>query len=80
VVDTPTDIAIERLMTYRGFSADDANARIASQVSREKRLEKADFVIDNSGDLDALDAEVSRCWQWMTETHTETQTKAEQEI
>jgi dephospho-CoA kinase len=66
VVDTPTEIAIARLVAHRGFSVDDANARIASQVSRQERLDKADFVIDNSGDLAALDAEVARCWQRMT--------------
>ena len=27
----------------------------------------ADFVIDNSGDFEALDAAVFRCWQWMTD-------------
>lgn len=73
VVDTPTELAIERLVAHRGFTTDDTNARIASQVSREARLEKADFVIDNGGDLAALDAEVARCWQWMTDIQTKTQ-------
>ena len=29
------------------------------------RLEKADFVIDNSGDLDDLRAQVERAWTWI---------------
>lgn len=69
VVDTPTDLAIERLVQFRGFSPADAEARISSQVSRETRLAKADFVIDNSQDLAALDAETARCWQWMLDVH-----------
>ncbi len=69
VVDTPTDLAIDRLVTFRGFSVADAKARIASQVSREERMAKADFVIANSGSIDDLDLEVARCWQWMTVTH-----------
>ncbi|MGZ0178556.1 MAG: dephospho-CoA kinase [Acidimicrobiales bacterium] len=69
VVDTPTDVAIERLTTLRGFSTKDANARISSQVSRETRLAKADFVVDNSASLAALDDEIARCWQWMGELH-----------
>lgn len=69
VVDTPVEIAVERLVEHRGFSVEDANARIASQVSREERREKADFLVDNSGSLDDLQAEVDRCWQWMTEIH-----------
>lgn len=67
VVDLPVELAIERLVAHRGFSEDDARARIASQVSRETRLEKADFVVDNSGTLADLDAEVDRCWAWITE-------------
>jgi dephospho-CoA kinase len=67
VVDTPTEVAIERLTSFRGFSTEDANARISSQVSRDTRLAKADFVIDNSGDLADLDAEITRCWNWMSE-------------
>lgn len=67
VVDVPTELAIERLVTHRGFELHDAQARIANQTSREKRLERADFVIDNSGTLEDLDAEVARCWQWMVE-------------
>lgn len=66
VVDLPTDLAVQRLIAHRGFDEADARARIANQVTREERLEIADFVIDNSGTLADLDAEVDRCWQWMT--------------
>jgi len=65
VVDVPTELAVERLMEFRGFAEDDARARIASQVSREERTKMADFVVDNSGTLDDLDAEVERCWAWI---------------
>ncbi len=65
VIDCPTDVAVHRLMSLRGFSEADARARIASQASREDRLALADFVIDNGGDLDALDAEVDRCRAWI---------------
>jgi dephospho-CoA kinase len=65
VVDVPADVAVGRLIRFRGFDEADARARIASQISRDKRLEMADFVIDNSGSLQQLDAEVARCWAWM---------------
>lgn len=65
VVDIPVELAIERLIRFRGFDEADARARVASQASRAERLEMADFVVDNSGDLDDLDLEVSRCWSWM---------------
>lgn len=67
VVDVPVDLAIERLVTYRGFSEDDARARMANQISRDERNAQADFVIDNSGDLAHLDGEVQRCWAFMQE-------------
>lgn len=65
VVDCPPEIAIERLVTHRGFDRDDAQARMAAQSSREDRLGLADFVVDNSGDLTQLDAEIDRCWSWL---------------
>ncbi|WP_420435472.1 dephospho-CoA kinase [Candidatus Poriferisodalis sp.] len=64
VVDTPTDIAVERLVTSRGFSVDDARARIAAQLSREERLAIADWVIDNSGGLDELEAAIGAAFRW----------------
>lgn len=71
VVDTPQEVAVERLMAYRNFTRDDALARIAAQATREQRLEMADFVIDNSGDMAHLDAEVERFWAWL-ETQPQT--------
>ncbi|MGF1599963.1 MAG: dephospho-CoA kinase [Acidimicrobiales bacterium] len=65
VVDCPTELAIERLMAFRSFTRADAEARIAAQASREDRLAIADLVVDNSGDLAALEAEVERCWDWL---------------
>ena len=65
VVDVPVELAIERLVQLRGYDEADARARIASQLGRDERLKEADFVIDNSGSLEELDAEVDRCWHWM---------------
>jgi len=62
VVDAPTDLALERLVTHRGMTREDARARIESQPDRQTRLEGADLVVDNSGDLDHLRAEVDRVW------------------
>lgn len=65
VVDVDPAVAVERLVEHRGFRADDAWARIARQVSREDRLAKADLVVDNSGTLADLEAEVDRAWAWI---------------
>ncbi len=66
VVDCPEDIAVQRLVCNRGFTESDARARMKHQASREARLARASFVIDNSGSVADLDAEVARCWTWLT--------------
>jgi dephospho-CoA kinase len=65
VVDCPTEIATERLVTYRGFDRADVEARMSKQATRSERLAIADFVIDNGGDEAHLDNEVERCWAWL---------------
>lgn len=65
VVDVDPEVAVARLIEFRGFAEADARARIASQMSREERRAKADFVIDNSGDLDSLREQVERAWEWI---------------
>jgi len=65
VVDVPVEVQVQRLVRYRGFDEDDARARIARQSTREQRLEGADFVVDNSGDLDALAPQIDRLWDWL---------------
>lgn len=65
VVDVPVDVAVRRLVEQRGMDEADARARIAAQATREERLARADFVIDNRGSLDDLAGEVDRCWAWL---------------
>lgn len=64
VVDTPEDVAVERLVAHRGFDPEDARKRIGSQVSRERRLALADFVVDNGAGLDALPDQIERALEW----------------
>lgn len=64
VVDVPVDLAVERLVQFRSMTEADARARIEKQASREKRLEIADQVIDNSGDMASLKKRVNDVWQW----------------
>ena len=65
VVDAPEDVAVARLVAQRGFTEEDARARIAAQISRQERRELADLVLDNSGDRDALESEIDRAWKWL---------------
>lgn len=61
VVDIPSDLAVVRAVD-RGMDETDVRKRIDSQISREKRMESATFVVDNSGGLDELDRRVAELW------------------
>ncbi len=65
VVDLDPEVAIARLIEFRGFSEQDARNRIAKQASRSERLARADFVIDNHGQPHELDDQIALAWQWI---------------
>jgi len=60
VVDVPEQTQIRRLMARDEMSRAQAEAALAAQASREQRLARADEVIDNTGSLADLAAEVDR--------------------
>jgi len=64
VVNCPEEVAIARAVA-RGLPEDDVRRRVAAQASRDERLSKADFVIDNSGPPEALDAQIDKAWAWI---------------
>jgi dephospho-CoA kinase len=49
VVDAPHEVQVQRMTADRGWTTEDAESRIASQVSREDRLAVATHVIENTG-------------------------------
>lgn len=58
VVDCEPGTQICRVMARSGLSRDEVLSIIASQVSRQERLRKADDVIHNDNGLEALEAQV----------------------
>ena len=66
VVDLDPQTAIERIVSQRNMSIDDAKARVSAQSTREERLAIADHVVDNSGDRDDLAIQVDVAWSWIT--------------
>lgn len=65
VVDTPEELAIERVVAARGMERVEVEARMAAQATRDDRRGVASFIVDNSGDLEDLEVEVQRLWEWM---------------
>lgn len=62
VVDIPYELAVERVVEYRGMDESDARNRINSQISRRERLAQATHVVDNSGTFDSLASQVDELW------------------
>jgi dephospho-CoA kinase len=62
LVDAPQDARLERLMRDRRLNRAEAMAMIAAQMPSELKRERADYVVDNSGSLDAVEARVNEVW------------------
>ncbi len=62
VVDAPEHAQLERLIRHRQMSQEQAEARMAAQVTRDQRLAIADMVVDNSSSLAELDRQVGDLW------------------
>lgn len=58
VVDCPEDIQVERVVSRSGLEACQVRAIMAVQAQRADRLAAADDVVDNSGDLSNLRAQI----------------------
>jgi dephospho-CoA kinase len=61
-VDADHETQIQRLMARNGFTRTEAESRIAAQASREDRTFAADVVVDNTGDMAQLTAQIDALW------------------
>jgi dephospho-CoA kinase len=68
VVDVPEETQLERTCSRDNNDAEQVKRIIAAQISREKRLVQAKWVIDNSLPLDTLDARVEALHQELLAT------------
>ncbi|MGD9961193.1 dephospho-CoA kinase [Nocardioides sp.] len=59
VVDVPEETQLQRMVSLRGLTREEALGRLAAQASREDRLAIATHVIDNTGSLEDLRRRVS---------------------
>ncbi len=63
VTVAPEADVIDRLRSQKGFTEEQARARINSQMSIAERSKYADVVIENDSDLDTLREKVEGLWQ-----------------
>ncbi|ADH98873.1 dephospho-CoA kinase [Salisediminibacterium selenitireducens] len=59
LVYAPEEQQIERVMERNGLTEDEVRARLRAQLPIEEKKQRVDDVIDNSGSLEELEAEVS---------------------
>jgi len=69
VVTAPDEVKIARYVARLGASGAarvaaeaDARARLALQIPDAEKIARANYVIDNTGDMDALRAQVKKLW------------------
>ena len=70
VVTVPVAVAEQRLIARNGLTPQQAQARIAAQLSNEERTRQATVVIDNSGTVEQAEAEVGRRWDELIAAET----------
>jgi len=63
VVIADREVAIERLRRDRQLSREEAERRIASQLTNEERIRYADLVIQNNGTIEELEQQVTKAWK-----------------
>jgi dephospho-CoA kinase len=62
IVNADEDLRVKRLIEHRGFSEEDARARIKAQATEEQRRAVADVWLDNSGSADDLVERARALW------------------
>lgn len=63
VVDAPPELRVARLVEGRGMGRTEAWSRVAAQAADDERLAAATVVLDGSGSVADLEAQVDRVWR-----------------
>jgi dephospho-CoA kinase len=62
IVNADEDLRVKRLIEHRGFTEEDARARIAAQATEEQRRAVADVWLDNTGSTEELVEQAGELW------------------
>jgi dephospho-CoA kinase len=62
VVDAPPDVQVERMVRDRGWTEEDALARIAAQATPEDRRAIATYLVENTGSREDLRRQVEKIY------------------
>ena len=64
-VSSTEDRQIDRMMRTRGYTREQAEARLAAQMPVAEKAARADWTIQNNSTVEELKAEVQRCVAWL---------------
>ena len=64
-VRSERDLQISRMMTTRGYTREEAEARLAAQMPVEEKAAKSHYVIENNGSAEELKSEVKKFISWL---------------
>ncbi|CAN5640684.1 dephospho-CoA kinase [soil metagenome] len=67
LVDAPEQQRLERLVRMRGLSREAAERMMAAQMPASAKRESADYIIENDGTLDDLEAAALVLWRGLVE-------------
>ena len=62
-VEAPKSLVFQRVKRRSGMSESDTEARVAAQLTRQERVDKADIVIENDATLEDLRNQISKLWK-----------------
>lgn len=62
LVDAPRPLRLERLVNERGLQETEAMDMITAQMPAELKRARADFIIENTGSIGELEAQVEEVW------------------
>ncbi|KAJ1621555.1 dephospho-CoA kinase-domain-containing protein [Pavlovales sp. CCMP2436] len=66
VVAAPEGEQLQRLMARDSLSAEDARARVDSQMPLAKKVARADYIVDNTSTREAAQASLLAAWKQIT--------------
>ena len=63
VISAPDEVKIARFVAKTGLAEADARSRLARQIPDAEKAARADYVLENTGDIASLEVQVDALWQ-----------------
>lgn len=64
-VSSPSHVQIRRMVSNRGYTEEQAEARLSAQLPVEEKVARSDYVVVNDGSAENLKQEAKRLVDWL---------------